>query len=149
MASKKKGKRTPWDEYFLKIADLVATRSTCPRLHVGAVLVRERMIVSSGYNGSPRKSDQCDEVGCRMVNGHCVATIHAEENAVLQAAYHGIATKGATLYTNYFPCEHCVKTLINAGVKEIVYREVYKNIDQPFAKKMLRQAGVKTRKVES
>ena len=140
---KKENNRPPWDEYFLEIADLVSTRATCPRLHVGAVLVRERMIVSSGYNGSPRKTDQCDEVGCRLVNGHCVRTVHAEANAVLQAAHHGISTKGTTLYTNFFPCEHCVMALINAGVERIVYREMYKNLDQPYSRKLLRQAGVK------
>jgi len=143
---KKKTSRPPWDEYFLKIADLVSTRSTCPRLHVGAVLVKDRMIVSTGYNGSPRKTDQCDEVGCRVVNDHCIRTNHGEENAVLQAAYNGISTKGATLYTKYFPCEHCVKILINAGVERIVYQEIYKNLDQTFARELLKQAEVKLEK---
>jgi len=142
----KKTLRLSWDEYFLKIADLVASRSTCPRLHVGAVLVKDRMIVSTGYNGSPRKTDQCDEVGCRIVNSHCARVVHAEENAVLQAAYNGISTKGSTLYTKYFPCERCVKVLINAGVQRIVYQEIYKNLDQPFARELLKQAGVKLEK---
>lgn len=143
MGRRKKNSRPAWDEYFLKIADLVSTRATCPRLQVGSVLVRDRMIISTGYNGSPRKTDQCDEVGCRIVNGHCARVVHAEANAVIQAAYHGISTKGAILYTRYLPCEHCTKILINAGVEKIVYREIYKNIDQPFTKKLLRQAKVK------
>lgn len=147
MVRKKKNSRPPWDEYFLQIADLVSSRSTCPRLQVGAILVRDRMIISTGYNGSPRKTEQCDEVGCRMINGHCVRTVHAEVNAVIQAAYHGISTKGTTLYTYYFPCEHCAKALINAGVEKIVYREVYKNIDQSYTKKLLKQAGVKLVKI--
>lgn len=97
MVRRKKNSRPSWDEYFLKIADLVSSRSTCPRLHVGAILVRDRMIISTGYNGSPRKTDQCDEVGCRIVNGHCARTVHAEANAVIQASYHSISTKGTTL----------------------------------------------------
>lgn len=143
MARKKKRTRPSWNEYFLKIAELVSTRATCPRLHVGAVLVRNRMVISAGYNGSPRKTDQCDEVGCRIINGHCVRVVHAEANAVIQAAYHGISTKGSILYTRYLPCEDCTKVLINAGIEKIVYREVYKNIDQSFAKELLKQAGVK------
>jgi len=138
-------KRPSWDEYFLQIADLVSTRSTCDRLHVGAILVRNRMIVSSGYNGAPRQTQQCDEVGCRIVNDHCVRTVHAEVNSVIQAAFHGISTEGTTLYTKYFPCEHCVKVLINAGVKEIVYSKEYENSDQTFTRKMLKEAGVTLR----
>lgn len=140
---KKKNHRPSWDEYFLQIADLVSTRATCDRLHVGAILVRDRMIISTGYNGSPRGTEHCDDAGHKMVNNHCIRTVHAEVNAILQAAYHGISTKGTTLYTRYFPCEHCIKTLINAGIEKIVYRELYKNINQPFARKLLRQAGVK------
>jgi len=142
---KAKNTRPSWDEYFLQIADLVSTRSTCDRLHVGAILVRNRMIVSSGYNGAPRKTQQCDEVGCRIVNDHCVRTVHAEVNSVIQAAFHGISTEGTTLYTKYFPCEHCVKVLINAGVKEIVYSKEYENSDQTFTRKMLKEAGVTLR----
>ena len=147
MAGKKKNSRPPWDEYFLQIANLVSTRSTCSRLHVGAILVRDRMIISTGYNGSPRKTDQCDEVGHKMTNGHCVRTVHAEVNTITQAAYHGISTQKTTLYTNYLPCEHCTKVLINAGVERIVFRRLYKNIDQPFSKKLLKQAGVKLAKL--
>jgi len=143
MAGKRKNSRLSWDEYFLQISDLVSSRATCDRLHVGAILVRDKMIISTGYNGSPRGTDHCDEVGHRMVNGHCIRTVHAEINAVIQAAYHGISTKDATLYTNFLPCEYCAKTLINAGVEKIVYRELYHNIDQPYTRKLLRQAKVK------
>lgn len=144
----KKTSRPSWDEYFLKLSDLVSTRATCPRLHNGAILVRNRMIISTGYNGAPRKTDQCDEVGCRLINEHCSRTVHAETNAVIQAAYHGISTKGSTCYTRYFPCEHCAKVLINAGVEKVIYSEVYKNTDQDFTKELFRQAGVKTEKIK-
>ena len=150
MAKKKKTFLRPsWDEYFMRIAELVCTRATCDRLHVGAILVREKMIVSTGYNGSTKGGEHCDQVGHRMINGHCSRTIHAETNAVLQAAYHGISTKETILYTRYFPCENCVKNLINAGIKKVVYRENYKNIDHPSAKKLLRQAKVRLVKLPS
>ncbi len=139
--------RPSWDEYFLNIADLVSTRSTCDRLFVGAVLVRDRMILSTGYNGAPRHTDQCDEQGHYLKDGHCVRTVHAEENTVAQAAYHGISTKGATLYTNYFPCELCVRLLINAGIQKIVYRIMYSNLDAEFSLNMLKQAGVEILKL--
>jgi len=147
MSKKKKSKRPPWDEYFMQIAELVSTRGTCDRLYVGAILVRDRMVISTGYNGSPRNTDQCDEKGHYMVKGHCTRTVHAEQNAVIQAAYHGVSTKGSTLYTKNFPCEFCIKTLINAGVERIVYRQMYKNLDQWFGRKMLRQARVKIEKL--
>jgi len=143
----KKTNRPSWDEYFLQLADLVSNRSTCPRLHVGAILVRDRMIISTGYNGAPKKVDDCYKVGCHLENNHCTRTVHAEVNAVVQAAYHGISTKGSTLYTRYFPCEYCVKILINAGIERIVYAEVYKNIDQDFAEDLLRQAGIEIDKI--
>lgn len=137
-----KVKRPSWEEYFLNIADLVSTRSTCDRLFVGAVLVRDRMILSTGYNGSPRHTDQCDEKGHYLVDNHCVRTVHAEENTIAQAAYHGVSTKNSTLYTNYFPCERCVRLIINAGVSKIVYRKMYANLNADFSLKMLKQAGV-------
>lgn len=140
--AKKNSQRPGWDNYFLSIADLVSTRSTCDRLFVGAVLVRDRMILSTGYNGSPRRTDQCDEKGHYLKDGHCVRTVHAEENTIAQAAYHGVSTNGATLYTNYFPCERCVRLLINAGVQRIVYRFMYSNLDAKFSLQMLKQASI-------
>lgn len=137
-----KGKRPNWDDYFLNIADLVATRSTCARLFVGAVLIRDKMILSTGYNGSPRHTDQCDEKDHYLVDNHCIRTVHAEENTIAQAAYHGVSTKNSTLYTNYFPCERCVRLIINAGVSKIVYRKMYANLNADFSFKMLKQAGV-------
>lgn len=117
--------RPSWDEYFLQMATLVAGRSTCPRRHVGAVLVRDRRVVATGYNGSVRGAPHCDEVGCLLEGGHCRRTVHAELNALLQCAYHGVTSVGATLYTTDFPCLDCAKALIQAGVRSVVFRSDY------------------------
>jgi dCMP deaminase len=109
------------------IARQVATRATCDRKHVGAVLVRERMILSTGYNGSIRGLPHCDEVGHMMENGHCVATVHAEANAILQAAKNGVGINGAALYTTASPCWPCFKLVANAGCQRIVFGEFYRD----------------------
>ncbi len=119
--------RVPWDEYFMNIAREVATRSTCDRKHVGAVLVRDRTILSTGYNGSIRGMPHCDEVGHQMEDGHCTRTIHAEVNAIVQAARHGIRLEGADIYVTASPCWNCFKLLANAGVRRIVYGEFYRD----------------------
>jgi len=111
----------------MDIARQVATRATCDRKHVGAVLVRDRTILSSGYNGSIRGMPHCDEVGHLMENGHCVATVHAEANAILQAARNGVRIDGATLYTTASPCWPCFKLVANAGCVRIVYGEFYRD----------------------
>ncbi|MGZ3480084.1 MAG: deoxycytidylate deaminase, partial [Myxococcaceae bacterium] len=113
--------RSSWDQYFMDIARQVATRATCDRKHVGAVLVRDRTILSTGYNGSIRGMPHCDEVGHLMENGHCVATVHAEANAILQAAKNGVRIDGATLYTTASPCWPCFKLVANSGCVRIVY----------------------------
>src|SRR5271166_3692493 len=119
--------RTSWDEYFMEIARQVASRATCDRKHVGAVLVRDRIILSTGYNGSIRGMPHCDEVGHLMENGHCVATVHAEANAVLQAARTGVRIEGSSLYTTASPCWPCFKLVANAGIVRIVYGEFYRD----------------------
>lgn len=120
------------DEYFIQLARTVATRSTCPKAQVGAVLVRDGSIISTGYNGAPMGEAHCDEVGHNeSPDGHCQRAVHAELNAVLQAAKHGNATNGSTLYITHFPCNHCLKAIRNAGIIEIVYEERYKN-DENF-----------------
>jgi len=119
--------RTSWDEYFMDIAAQVATRATCDRKHVGALLVRDRIILSTGYNGSIRGMPHCDEVGHLMENGHCVATVHAEANAVLQAARTGVRIERASLYTTASPCWPCFKLVANAGIVRIVYGEFYRD----------------------
>jgi dCMP deaminase len=119
--------RADWDTYFMDIARVVATRATCDRKHVGAVLVRERTILSTGYNGSVRGLPHCDEAGHMMEGGHCVATIHAEANAILQAARNGVRIEGADMYTTASPCWPCFKLIANAGMKRIVYGEFYRD----------------------
>jgi len=111
----------------MDIAKQVATRATCDRKHVGAVLVRDRTILSTGYNGSIRGLPHCDEVGHMMENGHCVATVHAEANAILQAAKNGIRIDGSTLYTTASPCWPCFKLVANSGCVRIVYGEFYRD----------------------
>lgn len=124
--------RVCWDRYFMNIAHEAKRRSTCDRKHVGAVLVRDRMLLSTGYNGSIRGMPHCDEVGHLMEGGHCVATIHAEANAVIQAARNGVRIDGATLYTTASPCWYCFKLVVNAGIARIVYDEFYRE-DRIFA----------------
>jgi dCMP deaminase len=139
--------RPTWDEYFMNIAEVIASRSTCDRALVGAVLVNEKRIISTGYNGSPAGLEHCDEVGHLMVDGHCVRTIHAETNSIVQAALHGLSTKGATCYVTHFPCLICTKTLINAGIKRIVYKNAYRMDD--IALNMLTEAGVQVEQISS
>lgn len=117
--------KAPWSEYFLDIADYVAKRATCPRAAVGAVLVVNRQIISTGYNGSPRKTAHCDDIGCLLDDGHCVRSTHAEINAIAQAARVGGKLDGAICYCTLEPCRRCTNALINAGVVEIIFRKKY------------------------
>ena len=119
--------RASWDEYFMNIARVVSSRSTCPRKSVGAVIVRDKTILSTGYNGSIRGMPHCTEVGHMMENGHCVATIHAESNAILQAARNGVMIDGGTIYVTASPCWNCFKEIANSGIRRIVYGEFYRD----------------------
>lgn len=119
--------RSSWDRYFMDIALQVATRATCDRKHVGAVLVRDRTILSTGYNGSIRGLPHCDEEGHMMENDHCVATVHAEANAIIQAAKNGVGIDGATIYTTASPCWPCFKLIANSGCRRIVFGEFYRD----------------------
>ncbi len=132
--------RPSWDKYFMDIALEVAKRSTCERAQVGAVIVKEKRILTTGYNGSPRGLPHCYEVGCLMDNGHCVRTLHAEQNAIIQAALHGVITEGATIYVTHQPCFLCAKMIINAGLVRIVYDNEYPD---DRSREFLEQAGVK------
>lgn len=141
-------KRPSWDQYFMDIAQMVAARSNCSRRQVAAVLVRDCRIISTGYNGTPRGVRNCSDGGCPRCNsdtpsGHglheCLCS-HAEENSIVQAAYHGIAVKGATLYTTFSPCLQCAKMIINAGIVEVVYHQRY-SIDD-VSTRLLKEAGV-------
>ena len=119
--------RVSWKDYFMNIAREVATRSTCDRKHVGAVIVREKTILSTGYNGSIKGLPHCDEVGCEMVDGHCVRTTHAEANAIVQAAKNGIQVNQSEIYVTASPCYDCFKLIANAGIKIIYYDEFYRD----------------------
>lgn len=119
--------RVGWDEYFMNIASTVASRSTCPRKFVGSVIVRDKTILSTGYNGSVRGLPHCSEVGHLMEDGHCVRTIHAEINAIIQAAKNGTRVEGAALYVTASPCWSCFKAICNAGIERIVFGEFYRD----------------------
>lgn len=119
--------RPSWDNYFMDMARMAATRATCPRAQVGCVLVRDNRILATGYNGSPTGFDHCTDVGCLMVENHCTRALHAEQNAIIQCALHGVSSKGATCFVTHFPCVVCAKMLINAGVWRVVYLNDYAN----------------------
>jgi dCMP deaminase len=127
-------KRPSWDEYFLEIVKVVASRATCNRGRNGAVIAKNRRILTTGYVGSPIGLPHCDEVGHMLhdvidengkISKHCVRTIHAEQNAILQAALHGVSTEGSTIYTKFEPCFVCAKMIINAGIKRVVCERRY------------------------
>jgi dCMP deaminase len=144
--------RPDWDTYFIDIAHVVARRGNCSRRQVAAVLVRDRRIISTGYNGTPRGVKNCFEGGCARCAGdapsgsalgECICS-HAEENAITQAAYHGIAVRNATLYCTISPCLLCAKMIINAGITEVVYEDEYQFEAQTRA--LLKEAGVVCRR---
>lgn len=119
--------RASWDEYFMNIAREVATRSTCDRKHVGSVIVRDRSILATGYNGSIRGLSHCDDDGHLMEDGHCVRTVHAEANAIVQAARHGMRIDGADIYVTASPCWGCFRLIANSGLMRIVFGEFYRD----------------------
>ncbi len=119
--------RVDWFDYFMSIAAQVATRSTCDRKHVGAVIVRDKVILSTGYNGSLRGAPHCDDVGHDMENGHCVRTMHAEANAVAQAAKNGVNINHSEIYVTASPCLNCFKLIANSGINTIYYKEFYRD----------------------
>jgi dCMP deaminase len=123
----------------MQITFQVARRSTCPRAAVGAVIVRDKRILTTGYNGAPSGLPHCTEVGCLMVNGHCVRTLHAEQNAIIQGALHGVNVSGSTLYVTHQPCLNCAKMIINAGIQRIVYAGHYPD---EIARAFLDGAGI-------
>ena len=133
--------RKSWDEYFIELAQTVATRGTCDRAYVGCVLVNaDNRIVSTGYNGSVAGNPHCDEIGHTMRDGHCIATIHAEMNALLYCAKEGISVKEARAYVTHFPCLNCTKALIQAGISKIIYKNAYR-ID-PYALELLEKNNI-------
>ena len=119
--------RVNWEDYFMNIAKEVATRSTCNRKHVGAVIVRNKTILATGYNGSISGLGHCDEDGHDMVNGHCVRTIHAEANAIVQSARNGVGIDEGEIYVTASPCYDCFKLIANAGIKKVFFGEFYRD----------------------
>ncbi len=117
--------RPSWEDYYVDLARLVARRSTCPRRRVGAVMVKNQRLIATGYNGAVRGAPHCDEVGCLMEDGHCVRAVHAELNAIIQCAWEGVSSRGASVYTTDFPCVTCAKAMIQAGVERVVYLAPY------------------------
>ena len=131
----------------MKITEMVASRSTCDRAMVGCVLVnRDHRIVSTGYNGSVSGNPHCDDVGHTMRDGHCIATIHAEMNAILYCAKEGIPTKGTICYVTHFPCLNCTKALIQAGICEIIYKDDYR-VDE-YAVELFEKNNIPVRKYD-
>jgi dCMP deaminase len=131
--------RPSWDEYFMGIAFQVARRSTCNRARVGAIIVKDRRMLTTGYNGSPAGLPHCDDAGHLMVDGHCVRTLHAEQNAIIQAALHGVGVQGSAIYVTHQPCLTCAKMIINAGIVRVVYAGEYPDEN---SRSFLAQAGV-------
>lgn len=156
MATKSKQTRPSWDEYFMNMAKVAKERSNCLRMSVGAILVKDKRIIATGYNGAPIGVKNCIDGGCdrclkrekgKLGEGDqyelCLC-LHAEQNSVLQSAYHGMSTKGATLYSTIAPCIQCAKALINAGVAEIFYDEDYSD---NLGLKLLKSAGLKVKRI--
>ena len=151
MKPETQNKRPSWDQYFMDIVELVSRRSTCLRRKVGAVLVRDKRMLATGYNGPPAGIRHCSEVGClrdqmSVPSGErheLCRGLHAEQNAIIQAALHGVSTKGATIYCTNHPCIICSKMIINSGIVSVVYTE---NYHDTLAEEMLREAGVGARK---
>lgn len=120
--------RPSFDQTFLDIAEIMSRRGTCPRLKTGAVIVTpDNHIITTGYNGSPRGEPHCTDIGCMMINGHCERTIHAEMNAILQAARIGVSVSGCTMYALHQPCRRCLLLATQVGIKWIVFRHEYGN----------------------
>ncbi|MEA3360639.1 MAG: cytidine/deoxycytidylate deaminase family protein [Thermodesulfobacteriota bacterium] len=146
--------RPSWSEYFMSIAKLVATRSTCLRRHVGAVLVKDKRIIATGYNGAPAGIRHCEETGClreklgvKSGERHELCRgLHAEQNVIIQAAYYGVSTKETILYSTHKPCIICSKMLINAGVKKIFFSEGYPD---SLADEMIAEAHIEIERLET
>ncbi|GMA50517.1 hypothetical protein GCM10025857_18740 [Alicyclobacillus contaminans] len=139
--------RMSWEEFFATQSRVMALRSTCPRLAVGCVIVRDKRMIASGYNGSIVGDVHCVDVGCKIVDGHCVRAIHAEQNALLQCARFGISTEGADLYVTHLPCLQCTKSIIQAGIRRVFYETPYR--PDPYAAELFALAGIPVQQVHS
>ncbi len=155
MASVGKDAKITWTQYFIEVAKLVAKKSSCIRRQTGAVIVKDNMIISTGYNGTPRGVKNCKEGGCERCNSpgvqsgsnlHECLCVHAEENAIVQAAYQGISTKAAALFTSLCPCLYCAKTIVNAGIRKVFYNQAYAMDGATIS--LFMEAGVEIEKYE-
>lgn len=148
MTPKTQKKRPSWDQYFMQIAKVVSSRSNCLTRQAGAVVVKNKMILSTGYNGTPRNITNCNEGGCPRCNSKAPSgteldkcfCVHGEENTIIQAAFHGMSIQDATLYSIYSPCIFCTKSIINGGIKRVVYNEGYSSDEE--SKKLFAESGV-------
>ncbi len=155
MPKKVQDPRPDWDTYFMGIAQVVTTRSNCTRRHVGAVIVKDRHILSTGYNGTPHGTKNCFAGGCPRCSGKAASgshldeclCAHAEANAICQAAFHGMALQGSTIYVTISPCLSCAKLIANSGIKEVVYGGDYAFLDT--VTKMFKDAGITARRLEN
>ncbi|WP_088102540.1 ComE operon protein 2 [Halalkalibacter urbisdiaboli] len=138
--------RISWNQYFMAQSHLLSLRSTCTRLMVGATIVRDKRIIAGGYNGSVSGGDHCIDEGCYVVDNHCIRTIHAEVNALLQCAKFGVPTDGAEIYVTHFPCLNCAKAIIQSGIKQVFYAKDYKN--HPYAIELFQKANIAVVQVE-
>ena len=137
--------RPSWDLYFIQLAQMAATRATCDRAHVGCVLVKDKHVLTTGYNGAARSLEDCDLVGHLLLDGHCIRTLHAEQNAIIQAALHGVSTSGATAFVTHQPCHICAKMLINAGIVRVVYSGEYNDVNSVM---FFKAAGISLERIE-
>ncbi|MCW1296147.1 MAG: dCMP deaminase family protein [Candidatus Parvarchaeota archaeon] len=146
--------RMPLDEYFMRIALLVAKRSTCVKVKRGAVLVKDKHIIATGYNGAPRGLPHCTRETClrlnvgSMVDYENCRAVHAEMNTIIQAAVHGVSVDGATIYTTTFPCIGCFKALINAGIKRVVYLKEHDAMNNKTLKELIEQSKMQIDKID-
>lgn len=138
--------RLKWEQYFMLNAHLISMRSTCNRLNVGSVLVKNNRIISTGYNGGISGDDHCLDAGCYVVDNHCLRCLHSEENAILQCALQGVSTKGSQIYVTHFPCIHCMKKILQAGITKIYYTHDYKNHE--YCYHLLKISNVEAVKLE-
>ncbi len=145
MSSGGKDARIPWDQYFMAQAVLLSLRSTCTRLEVGATLVKDKRIIAGGYNGAVSGDVHCIDEGCYVVDGHCIRTLHAEVNALLQCAKLGISADQSEIYVTHFPCLNCTKALLQAGVKKIHYLHDYRNDE--YAMDLIQRVGASVHQV--
>ncbi|MCS7281236.1 MAG: cytidine/deoxycytidylate deaminase family protein [Desulfobacterota bacterium] len=144
--------RPSWDSYFMEIARIVSKRSTCVRRKVGAIIVKDRRILSTGYNGAPTNLTHCSEKGClreklQIASGErheLCRGLHAEQNAIIQAAYHGVSIKDGILYSTHLPCSICMKMLINAGIISVFYEDGYPD---ELSLDMISEAGIDLKKI--